>query len=577
MSGYSPEHDVTGISDPFLQVKILKLLKLLGKNDYECSETMNDILAQVATNTESSKNVGNAILYETVQTIMDIQSESGLRVLAWDNWYRGMIGIVERYVALNTLLGTVNVDNTAVQRHRTTIVDCLKDPDVSIKRRSVELCFALMNGTNIRSMSKEIISFMEFVEPEFKAICSSNIFSPDRKWHFDTMLKVLKVAGNYVPDDVVSSMIQMLSENIEYQGYAALELYRAVKEDQTAAQPLQQVACWCIGEFGDLLVTGNVRIGDDQTSSSVDVSESEIVQAFERILISSLSTPTTKQYALTSAAKLSARFSTEQNEALKRLIQVHSTSVNLELQQRSVEFGQLFNNKEKLRHDLLERMPVITSKSLHTAVGPMDNGDGKLDQDTSAVHASKSSDDLYDLYDVNQTSSMTVDQMTTNKKFFQPSAAQNDLLGLLNEVTSKPATTTISPVNGFNAKTYQHSADVDLFGLLDVSSTRTCICPGDGAIPTRITLIPYFLSFPTNPSIRQLITENDNKQLSITLSATNSTPNAMESFVFQAAVTKAFQIQMLPPSSSAIKPLNSEKLTQVMKVHRISPGQALTC
>lgn len=58
----------------------MKLLRILGRNDADASEVMNDILAQVATNTESNKNVGYTILYETVLSIMDIKSESGLRV-----------------------------------------------------------------------------------------------------------------------------------------------------------------------------------------------------------------------------------------------------------------------------------------------------------------------------------------------------------------------------------------------------------------------------------------------------------------------------------------------------------------
>ena len=39
-----------------------------------------------------------------------------------------------RYVALNILARVVAVDLPAVQRHRSTVVDCVKDADVSIRR-----------------------------------------------------------------------------------------------------------------------------------------------------------------------------------------------------------------------------------------------------------------------------------------------------------------------------------------------------------------------------------------------------------------------------------------------------------
>ncbi|XP_052619868.1 AP-1 complex subunit gamma-2-like [Lactuca sativa] len=81
-SPYAPEYDVSGIANPFLHIRLLRLLRVLGHGDADASDSMNDILAQVATKTESNKNAGNAILYECVETIMSIEDSSGLHVLA---------------------------------------------------------------------------------------------------------------------------------------------------------------------------------------------------------------------------------------------------------------------------------------------------------------------------------------------------------------------------------------------------------------------------------------------------------------------------------------------------------------
>uniref|UniRef100_A0AAY4E4V3 AP-1 complex subunit gamma n=1 Tax=Denticeps clupeoides TaxID=299321 RepID=A0AAY4E4V3_9TELE len=339
MSGYSPEHDVSGISDPFLQVRILRLLRILGRSDDDSSEAMNDILAQVATNTETSKNVGNAILYETVLTIMDIKSESGLRVLAINILGRFLLNNDKniRYVALTSLLKTVQTDHNAVQRHRSTIVDCLKDLDVSIKRRAMELSFALVNGNNIRGMMKELLYFLDSCDPEFKADCASGVFlaaekyAPSKRWHIDTIMRVLTTAGSYVRDDSVPNLIQLITNSVEMHAYTVQRLYKALLDD-ISQQPLVQVASWCIGEYGDLLVSGQC-----EEEEPIQVTEDEVLDVLEGLLVSNLSAPVTRGYSLTAIMKLSTRFSSVNR--IKKVVSIYGSSIDVELQQRAVEYN----------------------------------------------------------------------------------------------------------------------------------------------------------------------------------------------------------------------------------------------
>ncbi|KAH8386257.1 hypothetical protein KR009_006974, partial [Drosophila setifemur] len=387
LGGYSPEHDVSGVSDPFLQVKILRLLRILGHNDPDASEAMNDILAQVATNTETSKNVGNTILYETVLSIMDIRSEGGLRVLAVNILGRFLLNSDKniRYVALNTLLRTVHADTSAVQRHRTTILECLKDPDVSIRRRAMELSFALINAQNIRTMTKELLLFLEKADAEFKAQCSSGMilaaerYSPNTRWHLDTQLSVLIAAGNYVRDDVVSSTIQLVSSSpVPEQTYITNRFWESLQvanhcEDK---QPLLQVAVWAIGEYGDLFMYG---ANEDEFERPT---ESDLIAVYHKFLTSAQVSTTSKQYALVSLAKLSTRLQ-ECVEEIQALITSFGSHLNVDLQQRGVEFTQLFGLYKHLRPPLLEKMPAMQISRISSQNG--ESGGGSFDDNSQDV------------------------------------------------------------------------------------------------------------------------------------------------------------------------------------------------
>jgi len=59
---------------------------------------------------------------------MSIEAEAGLRVLAINILGRFLLNRDNniRYVALNTLCKVVQTDTQAIQRHRNTVVDCLK-------------------------------------------------------------------------------------------------------------------------------------------------------------------------------------------------------------------------------------------------------------------------------------------------------------------------------------------------------------------------------------------------------------------------------------------------------------------
>lgn len=125
--------------------------------------------------------------------------------------------------------------------------------------------------------------------------------------------------------------------------------------DLDSKQPLCQVACWTLGEFGDLVS----RSGSESGSSSVQpLDHDAVVDMCEKLIQSNLMTIATKEYAFSALTKLSVRFP-HLAPKVKTITDTYGSHMNTELQQRSTEFSNLFSKFDHLRPSVLDRMPPM--------------------------------------------------------------------------------------------------------------------------------------------------------------------------------------------------------------------------
>jgi len=596
LSGYAPEHDVHGIVDPFLQVEILTMLRVLGRGHSETSDQMNDILAQVATNTESAKNAGNAILYECVLTIMAIEVESGLRVLAVNILGRFLINRDNniRYVALNTLHKVIAQDTQAVQRHRNTIVDCLKDNDSSIRQRALELVYALVNEANVKARAsraraaaarprrvpplvrqvlvKELLSYLLACDVEFKDELTQRIctvvekFSTDKEWHVDTIIQTLSASTSFESEETVCSMIALITSTPELQAYATHKLY-AKLADQTNQPVLLQLAVWCVGEYGEMLI-GGVPAGVEAEAPDPQT----VVELLTSVMRSPVADVTTKEYTINAFVKLTTRFANAPDSLalIHKQLAAYSCSMSLELQQRSVEYSSLLK-LDAIRAGVLERMPAFAKKDRQAAAAAaaalaMD-GDGPSRGSASELMAAPAvmaaaapappseMDLLGDILGGSPAPAPAMPAMGGAPAAPPPAAGGMDLLDLLGG-GGPPAAAAAPPVDA-----------MAMLGMGGAAPAPPPAAPGS---------FPPFQAWNKNGLQIEFACTKDASNPSVTAieaSFTSAQPTPLTGFNFQVAVPKYMKLQMSPASSSTVPPSNSGKVTQTFKVANSMHGQ----
>ena len=346
-TSYAPEYDVNGITDPFLQVRILEILGYFGRASSKENEELEALLNSIPSNTDTTrKNTGNSVLYELVRCIFSYDSSKSLKSLGGsilgqflankDNNYK--------YLALNTLNDIAKIDIDTVQKHKNVILEFLKDPDIAIKRRSLDLTYLIVNTENIRQIVTETLDFINSTSNvEFKLELTSKIFyslekySPSLKWEIDVLLKMLCLCEDSINEEIIWKIINLILNTKELQQYTMFRYFIAMQNmlEDTDVEALYHVGITILGELFKLIIGVSTT---DEEGKTITITEEQIIDLIIALDKSSDTSESLRELLMNTVFKMIGKMSPESDEKLKKILQQESKSFYPEVQERANEY-----------------------------------------------------------------------------------------------------------------------------------------------------------------------------------------------------------------------------------------------
>lgn len=261
---------------PWLQIKLLKILALFpAPEDEDTLTAVNDVLVNLVTGTEVGSNVNknnadHAILFEAIKLVIHYKDKARevLRkdILALLGKFISVREANIRYLALETI-GRLSHNEVLcsylMREHMNTILFSLRDPDPSIRRRALDLIFALCDQESATNVVNELLVYLNENDFELKeelvlkiAILAEK-FALNLNWYVDVIVKLITIesAGDYVSDDIRFRVFQILTgfgdgePNFELQKYASLQIFLALKSEKVH-ETMVKLAASVLPEFG---------------------------------------------------------------------------------------------------------------------------------------------------------------------------------------------------------------------------------------------------------------------------------------------------------------------------------------
>ncbi|MCQ2818466.1 MAG: hypothetical protein MJ252_14455 [archaeon] len=355
------EYDYHRFPGPWIQVHLLEILSVLGKDDQAASENMYEILSQCMRRADDTGiNIGYAIVYQCLKTICTIYPNPHLIELASNTISRFLSSDSPnlRCTGINGLALIIQINPGYVMNHQRVIVDCLEANDETLKKNTFELLYKMTTLKNVEFIVEKMMNYLKHTTLE--SVSKKDIltkitelterFAPSKSWFIKVMNELFVNFGEMITNDILSKLIKIINEwesetddLEEFKSYT-LENYNNVVENYAVLpDSFVKLMAWVIGEYSNKLYAND--------PSKIEI----ILQMATYLLNKSYDDEMTKCLLISAITKVHSKMGFPPLDFVADVIEKFSRDSNPEIQQRCLEYKRM-----QSKSTAVERNPFTT-------------------------------------------------------------------------------------------------------------------------------------------------------------------------------------------------------------------------
>ena len=341
------DYDYHRFPAPWIQVIILEILSILGRDDQSYSENMYEIIGQCLRRADDTGiNIGYAIVYQCLKTICTIYPNPHLIELASNTISRFLSSDSPnlRCTGINGLTLIIQINPNYVMTHQQVIVDCLEENDETLKKNTFELLYKMTNLKNVEVIVDKMMNYLKHTTLE--SVSKKDIltkitelterFAPSKSWFIKVMNELFVNFGEMITDDILSKLIKIINEweretdDIEEFKKFTIENYATIVENYAALpDSLVKLLAWVTGEYTNKLYF------NDQNKIK------QILEMLTYLLNKAYDDDMTKCLLISAIAKIHSNLNFIPLDYLNEVIEKYSRDKNPEIQQRCLEYKRI--------------------------------------------------------------------------------------------------------------------------------------------------------------------------------------------------------------------------------------------